>query len=199
MRFFWLVYVLFLVVCASMVWAAPPAAAPYQRQVIREMRFQFGLDAPVAIMGAQIEQESAWNPVARSAYAQGLAQFTPSTATWISGAYPATLGLNEPFNPEWALRAMAQYDALLYNGLPGLEDCHRWAMTLAGYNGGAGWVSRDRRLCGSVGGCDPDKWYENVELHSARSPEAFRENRGYPRRIMRLQSGYTLWGRAVTC
>ncbi len=190
---------LVLLLSISSAAAAPPAAEPFRRRLTREARLQFGLDAPVALLGAQIEQESAWNPAAQSPFAQGLAQFTPSTAAWISGAYPATLSLNEPFNPEWALRAMAQYDAVLYNGLPGLQDCHRWAMALAGYNGGAGWVSRDRRLCGSVGGCDPDKWYENVELHSARSSEAFHENRGYPRRIMKLQSGYTLWGRAVTC
>lgn len=179
--------------------AAPEASLPYQRSVIREMRFQFGLDAPVAIMAGQIEQESAWNPAAQSPFAQGLAQFTPSTAAWISGAYPATLSLNQPFNPDWALRAMAQYDALLYKDLTGLAECEQWAMTLSAYNGGAGWVSRDRRLCGSVGGCDPDKWYEHVELHSTRSPEAFKENRGYPRRIMKLQANYISWGRAVTC
>jgi len=134
MRLWWLV----IVALAGPAVAAPPAAEPYRRAVTREMRLQFGLDAPVALMAAQIEQESAWNPLAQSPYAQGLAQFTPSTAAWISGAYPATLSLNQPF--------------------------------------------------------------EHVELHTNRSPEAARENRGYPRRILlKLQANYLTWGRAVTC
>lgn len=185
---------------ASSAFGAPPAAEPYRRDLTREGRLQFGLEAPVATMAAQVEQESAWNPLAQSPFAQGLAQFTPSTAAWISGAYPATLSLNQPFNPAWALRALAQYDRILYDGFPMPLECDRWAMALAGYNGGPGWVQRDRRLCGAVGGCDPDKWFEHVELHTNRSPEAARENRGYPRRILlKLQANYLTWGRAVSC
>jgi len=196
MRLWWLV----IVALAGPAVAAPPAAEPYRRAVTREMRLQFGLDAPVALMAAQIEQESAWNPLAQSPYAQGLAQFTPSTAAWISGAYPATLSLNQPFEPGWAIRAMAQYDYVTYTGILVPRECDRWAMALSAYNGGPGWVQRDRRLCGSVGGCDPDKWFEHVELHTNRSPEAARENRGYPRRILlKLQANYLTWGRAVTC
>jgi hypothetical protein len=31
----------------------------------------------------------------------------------------------------------------------------------------------------------PLLWFDNVELYSARSPEAFKENRGYPRNILK--------------
>lgn len=181
--------------------AAPSTALPYQRSLTREARAVFGLDAPIGTLAGQIEQESGWNPDARSSFAGGLAQFTPATADWISGAYPKDLGSNQPFNPAWALRALAQYDYKLRLDIEGAkDDCSGWAMALAGYNGGPGWIIRDRRMCGSVGGCDPDKWFEHVERYTARSPAAAKENRGYPRRILlRLQDHYIEWGRTIAC
>ncbi|EJP2482718.1 transglycosylase SLT domain-containing protein, partial [Salmonella enterica] len=56
----------------------PPAALKYRSDVIRASRVDWGLNAPVADVAAQLHQESGWNPAARSPVgAQGLAQFMP--------------------------------------------------------------------------------------------------------------------------
>lgn len=177
----------------------PTAAIPYQRTLTREARAIWGLDAPVAVLAAQIQQESAWNPDVCSSFACGLAQFTPATAQWISGAYTKTLGANRPFSPEWAIRALARYDYDLYMSIQAAPDCDRWAMALSAYNGGPTWLARDRVRCDAAA-CDPSRWFGQVEGYTARSRVAARENRGYPRRILLdLQATYASWGRSVIC
>lgn len=182
-------------------YATPPIASlPYQRSVIREVRAQWGLNGPVSVMAGQIEQESAWNPQAKSNFAAGLAEFTPQTAAWISGAFPKELGSNQPYNPEWAIRALSIYDHELYGGIHGsAEECTHWAFTLSAYNGGSGWISRDRGLA-RASGADPDVWFGQTERFTSRSPGASKENRGYPRRILlSLQAHYSTWGPEVSC
>ena len=176
------------------------AAAPFQRSVIRESRAIWGLDAPIPVIGAQFQQESGWRPTICSPYACGLAQFTPSTAAWISRAYPGSLAGADVFNPAWAIRALVRYDRHLFDRVPpAATECDQWAFTLSAYNGGLGWVARDAALCDAAAGCDGRRWFRNVELHSKRSKAAMRENRGYPRRILFNQEPYTMWGRSITC
>lgn len=189
---------------ATAVVAAEPAAEPpkaaevYRRDLIRNARAVWGLGAPVAVFGAQVHQESAWNPTARSKYADGLAQFTPATAEWIAGVYGELAGA-DPFNPAWALRALVRYDRFLYERVSGASECDRWAFTLAAYNGGLGWIDRDRRLAAEHG-ADPERWWGHVENYSPRAAWAFEENRGYPRRILLvLQPRYARWGPGVAC
>lgn len=155
----------------------------------------WGLNAPIAAFAGQIEQESSWNKDAKSTFASGLAQFTPATAADISKRYP-DLSSNQPLEPAWALRALARYDKELYlRYQDSVDDCNRWGFTLSAYNGGAGWVDRDKKL--SV---TPNKWFDGVELRSKRSPAAFAENRSYPRKILlQKQHHYTSWGLAVSC
>jgi soluble lytic murein transglycosylase-like protein len=63
---------------------------------------------------AQLHQESGWRPDAVSPVgAQGLAQFMPATADWISQLMPG-LNSREPFNPAWAIRALVSYDRWLW-------------------------------------------------------------------------------------
>ncbi|MBU0593373.1 MAG: transglycosylase SLT domain-containing protein [Gammaproteobacteria bacterium] len=170
----------------------PRAALKYQRDLTREARAVWGLNANVPVMAAQIHQESRWNETAESKYAQGLAQFTPATAKWISGAY--RLGAAEPFNPSWALRALVTYDKHLWDRTSGVDDCNRWAFTLAGYNGGAGWIIKERKMAREAGD-DPDLWFGGVERYNARATWAWRENRDYPRKILiKHQPTYKHWG-----
>lgn len=178
----------------------PRAARQYQRSLIQNARFVFGLNSPVAVLAAQVHQESGWRADAQSKYAGGLAQFTPSTADWISRKFPYDLGENQPLNPAWALRALARYDKFLYDRQPGAAtECDRWAFTLSGYNGGEGWVNRDKRLA-VANGKDPTRWWEHVELFSPRAAWALKENRDYPRRILlRHQPLYLQWGLGITC
>ncbi|HFH4259005.1 TPA: lytic transglycosylase domain-containing protein, partial [Pseudomonas aeruginosa] len=66
------------------------------------------------------------------------------------------------------------------------------------YNGGQGWVNRDRRLA-SASGADQLAWFDSVERFNAgRSAANFRENRNYPRLILlRYERIYLQWGDGV--
>lgn len=177
----------------------PREAERYRRDLVRNVRLVWGIDAPVATFAGQVHQESGWRHDARSAYAGGLAQFTPDTADWIGGIFP-DLAERQPFNPAWALRALARYDRWLWDKMPGASACDRMAFVLSGYNGGAGWTNRDIRAARSAGAA-PDRWWGGVERFNAgRADWAFRENRDYPRRIlMRWEPLYlrTGWGLGV--
>ena len=183
--------------------AEPQAALRYRADTIRTTRAVWGMSGPVAVFAGQIQQESGWNPAAHSSVADGLAEFTPSTATWISGAYH--LGSAEPYNPAWALRALVTYDKDLWDKVtgyppPAATGCDHMAFTLSAYNGGIGWIPRDRRTASQFGIANTGVWFDAVELFSSRSATAFKENRGYPRRILlTLQGAYSSWGPKVEC
>ena len=175
----------------------PQAALQYRDDVIRNARLEWGLSAPVADFAAQLHQESGWRPDAISpAGAQGLAQFMPATADWISQLMPG-LNSREPFNPAWAIRALVSYDRWLWQRVSAASDCERMAMTLSGYNGGLGWVQRDRRLA-SQKGLDSTRWFGHVAtVNAGRSTASWRENRHYPQHILfTLAPRYLSWGGA---
>lgn len=163
----------------------PPDAARYKRDLIRNARLEWGLDAPTATFAAQIHQESGWRADATShAGAQGIAQFMPATAKWLAGLY-AHLGADDPLNPAWAIRAMVRYDRYLFDEVRGLTHCERMAKTLAAYNGGLGNLQSEERVA-AARGLDTSLWFGGVEHADAgrRSPANWQENRGYPRRIL---------------
>lgn len=64
------------------------------------------------------------------------------------------------------------------------------------YNGGAGGMLKDRRLCKSTPGCDSSKWFGNVERTSYKSRVAakgygqsfFAISREYPHNIIHVRS-----------
>lgn len=178
--------------------AEPPSTAlKYRSDVIRSARVDWGLNAPVADFAAQLHQESGWNPAARSPVgAEGLSQFMPSTADWIAGLMPH-LAAREPYNPGWAIRALVSYDRWLWQRVAVPDGCERMAMTLSAYNGGLGWVNRDRRLA-RTRGLDDARWFGAVEtVNAGRSAANWRENRHYPQRILHtLAPRYLSWGGA---
>lgn len=187
-------------------WAAafaveiPREAKVQQRLLVRTANYSWGLEAPVALFAAQVHQESAWRPSARSPVgAEGLAQFMPRTGQWMSEIHP-DLGAAQPMNPAWALRAMVLYDAWLYKRVDASSPCERWAFTLSAYNGGLAWIRRDQQVAAAAG-ADPKVWFEQVEKFNAgRSKAAFSENRHYPNVIIkRWQSLYVSngWGLGV--
>ena len=179
--------------------SVPREAAKHQRDLTRHARGVWGLDAPVALFAAQIHQESRWRVNAQSVVgAQGIAQFMPATASWISGAYK--LGEPQPYNTGWALRALVTYDYHLWHQIAAISPCDRAAMTLSAYNGGLGWVYRDQDKTAKAGQ-DRTRWFGHVELFNAgRSPDNFAENRAYPRVILKQwQPIYALWGGGIPC
>lgn len=176
----------------------PPAAHKYRADLTRSARLAWGLDAPIATFAAQVHQESNWNPRAVSRVgARGLAQFMPATADWIAGVDPA-LAERQPENPTWALRALTTYDRWLWDRLKADTDCDRMGMVLSGFNGGLGWVLKDKALA-QASGASRNRWWGHVERFNAgRSAEAYAENRGYPVRIIKIiQPAYAAWGPGV--
>ncbi|MGO4380356.1 transglycosylase SLT domain-containing protein [Pseudoduganella sp. RAF19] len=177
-----------LVLCyllsASLAQAAtiPRECLQYRRDLVRNSRQVFGMDAPVATLAGQLAQESACRTDAKSAYASGLAQFTPDTASWISGLFPE-LANNQPTNPVWALRAQSRYMHRLMTQEAGETECDRMWFALWDYNGGAGWTRRDRRAAAAAGR-NPARHDDVEPFNAGRAPAMFRENRNYPKAII---------------
>jgi len=178
--------------------SVPRDALKYKRDLIRHSQNIVGLKAPIPMFASQIHQESHWNLRAQSKYAHGLTQFTPSTADWIVTVFPDLIK-PDVFNPVWSIRAMILYDMWLYKRIKANTECDKWAMVLSSYNGGVGWLIRDKNLA-RKGGLNPFLWWDNVEKTSNRAKWAFEENRDYPHRILRKhQPKYRMWGANYVC
>lgn len=179
----------------------PRPAALYRAVLLREVRAFLGLTGPAALIFAQVHQESSWRAdVVSRAGAQGAAQFMPGTAAWIQALYPAELRqlcsdrTGCPTDLRWALRAMVLFDRRLHDEFTAVDERHRWAFALSGYNGGAGWVHREKARCDREPACDAEQWWGHVEVICLRAGWACRENRAYPRRIMHdLVPRYRVW------
>jgi len=162
----------------------PRAAQQYRATLTRAAHATWGMDAPVSVFAAQVHTESWWrNNTVSHVGAQGLAQFMPSTAAWLPEVAPET-GKPEPFNPGWSLQALCTYDRWLWERNDGASDYERMAFTLSAYNGGQGWVNRDRKLARQRG-LDAARWFGAVAtVNAGRSAAAWKENRNYPRLIL---------------
>lgn len=173
----------------------PPSATRYRAELLRSAHLVWGLDAPVATLAAQVHQESTWNPGAVSRVgARGLAQFMPATADWIGATIP-DLAARSPENPTWALRALAEYDRWLWERVRAETPCDRMAMVLAAYNGGLGWLLKDKDLAQRQGLSRNRWWFATERVNAGRAPDAWAESRGYPVRILRvLEPRYLGWG-----
>lgn len=173
----------------------PAEANRYKLTLKREAQRVWGLNAPIASFAAQIHQESGWNPNARSVVgAQGLSQFMPTTATWISGLYPS-LADRTPMNPTWAIRALVTYDAKLFSQVRrSNNDCQRFAFALSAYNGGMGWVNKRQAISNQPGLC----FDSTCSINPGISAAAQRENQAYPLAILlRHQKTYANWGQGI--
>ncbi|MFJ2561318.1 MULTISPECIES: NlpC/P60 family protein [unclassified Streptomyces] len=101
-------------------------------------------EVSAALIAAQIEQESGWNPDAVSpADARGLSQFIPGTwATW--GVDADEDGVADPFSPPDAIMSQARYDCWLADQVRSYKipsaDVRR--LMLAAYNAGPDAVRR---------------------------------------------------------
>lgn len=181
----------------------PRAAQQYRATLTRAAHATWGLDAPVSVFAAQVHTESWWrNNTVSHVGAQGLAQFMPSTARWLPSVAPET-GKPEPFNPGWSLRALCTYDKWLWDRIfaykPPLYPVDRMKFTFSAYNGGLGWVKRDRALAREKG-LSPDRWSGHVEtVNAGRRASAIRENRRYVELIFQRQHAYIKagWGPGI--
>jgi len=182
----------------------PPQAAPYRLTLLREAQRQWGLDAPVAALAAQVQQESGWNPQAVSRVgARGMAQFMPATAAWWCARTGTAKDDCLPHNPTWALRAMVGYDVYLFARVPAHHSrFDRLWLALRGYNGGEANLHAEARAAllpplgeGRDGGTPTREQIDAACGQARRAAVYCRENLGYPRRILvDLQPRYASWG-----
>ncbi|MBD9702772.1 peptidoglycan DD-metalloendopeptidase family protein [Streptomyces sp. ID01-12c] len=100
-----------------------------------------------AVIAAQIEAESGWNPNARSPVgAEGLSQFMPGT--WPSwGKDDDGNGRVSPYDPGDAIMAQGRYDCALAKQVQGYKDSGQATgetldLALAAYNAGPGAVQQ---------------------------------------------------------
>ena len=173
----------------------PADAHRYRAELTRAAHTQWGLDAPVATLAAQVHQESGWRPNAVSQVgAQGMAQFMPATARWWCDTNRIASTDCLPQNPTWALRALVGFDKYLYDRTPSRYSASdRMWVALRGYNGGLGhWQAE----AGRTGVPLPTREQVDAACGKARrAPVHCAENLGYPHRIMRvLQGRYASWG-----
>lgn len=174
----------------------PPEALKHRRDLMRNARAVWGITAPIATFAAQVHQESGWRTDARSPYASGLAQFTPSTADWIGEIFPEELGERQPLNPSWALRALARYDLYLWKRVSVHDSpCDRMAFALSGYNGGEGWRKKRQQRSTASG-----SFRVTGKINPGIQPDNQRENEDYPLRILIYwQPVYAPWGPGTDC
>lgn len=176
----------------------PPQAQRYRADLLRAAHSQWGLDAPVAALAAQVQQESGWNPNAISRVgAAGLAQFMPATAQWWCQRGQISPEQCQPHNPSWALRALVGYDKYLYALAPAhYRPFDRLWVALRAYNGGLGHWQLEARASGL-----PRPTREQVDAACGRARRAAvhcKENLAYPQHILvRLQPIYLSWGPAL--
>jgi soluble lytic murein transglycosylase-like protein len=175
----------------------PDTAWQYRRDMVQSAWRIHGPNAPVATLAAQIHQESGWRIDAVSwAGAQGLAQFMPGTAKDAALRWPSDCNPANPFKPSWAFACRDRYLKAQVAG--GLTECDQWAFMFRAYNGGLGWIRKDRKLA-AMAGDNPDDWKAVEPYNAGRAMSAWKENTEYPVRIYRLESRYGSWGRELGC
>lgn len=210
--------ILLLFVTASRA-EAPPAAAVPLLPVLKAQQAAYwpGMPLPSAL-GAQTEQETCpslksrmcWNPRAelRTSREQGigLGQLTRAfradgstrfdSLQEIVDAHPGELGhlsWANRYDPVLQLRALVLKDRDDFQRiLKTASPTDRLAMAFSAYNGGIGGVSSDRRMCAATTGCDPGRWFGNVERTSLKAKTAvpgygqsfFQTNRTYVRNVL---------------
>lgn len=187
---------LLLALVATVSHAVPPRGAlAYRSILVREAHLAVGLEAPIPLYAAQIEQESSWRPgITAWDNGRGLAQFMDPTTDFITKLYPE-LGKGDPYNPTWAIRALIRYDQWLVARVKGLDECQKRGAALKAYNAGLGYVLQQQKKSS-----DPRIWFGLTEdVPTKQSAENQKHSRMYPRWILfKRQPNYKGWG-TYTC
>lgn len=106
---------------------------------------------------------------------------------------------SDRYNPKYQVIALMDMDKNAWNmaRFPTASPEERLAFTFAGYNGGSGGVLQDHTLCEHTRGCNPKKWWGNVEKTSFKKKTKihgygqsfFQINRTYVINIMKVRRG----------
>ena len=210
--------VLMLVVTASRAGEPPAAAVPLLPMLKAEQSHYWPAMPMPSALGAQVEQEtctslksrSCWSPRAELKTSReqgvGLGQLTrafkatgatrfDALAEIVKANPQALAGLSweNRYDPALQLRALVLKDLQGFGlVLAAASPIDRLAMAFAAYNGGGGGLASDRRACAGTRGCDPGKWFGNVERTSLKAKAAvpgygksfFDINRSYVQNVM---------------
>lgn len=184
-----MVGLIFLGLCSLAHGAEPPAAAASLLPVLHAEQVARWPAMPYpSILGSQIEQETCpglrsrqcWNPHAElktnREYGFGLGQITITSRfdnLAVSRGLDPSLRdwkFEDRFDPARQLRVIVLMDRGIYGKIPGAATpADRVQFMLAAYNGGAGGLSSDRRVCVQTAGCDPARWFGHVEHTSLKA------------------------------
>lgn len=104
---------------------------------------------------------------------------------------------SDRYNPQLQIRALVVYNRHLYSSVKALTENpnDRNAFMYCAYNGGLGGLIKDRNICKGVAGCDPSKWFGNVEKYTFRNTKPvegykksfFDINREYVSNILKIR------------
>lgn len=196
----------------------PPNAVKYLPVLDHVLHQNWPTMTSQAIIAGQIEQESCisltskgcWNPntelKTKVEYGFGLGQLTIAykkdgsirfdNFKEMKRRLPQLNGWKweNRFDPSYQLETIVLMDRGFYNGVkwPTASTDEQYGFMLSAYNGGMGGVMQDRVLCTKTAGCNPSKWFGNVEKNSFKTrikqhgygQSAFDINRGYVRNVM---------------
>ena len=143
---------------------------------------------------ALTEQESNWNPLAKSPYATGLRQFTKRTGQWAGRTICRDIGPYKAYNERWQMLCGIRYvEHLIKNNHFG-SYCMNRLIAEQEYNGGA-WVLWEIEKAGVV---DLRKAREQcgTKLKNGRKRHIAncKENYEYPIRISKKQPKFKFLG-----
>ncbi|WP_424195572.1 hypothetical protein ACMYR3_06275 [Ampullimonas aquatilis] len=169
------------------------------------------------LLAGQVEQESCislthpkcWTPRAelKTAREYGFG-FGQITITSRFDNFKAARGLDaslsawqweDRYNPQFQLRTLVLTNLRNYRGIAGAAgQSDQLAMMLNCYNQGAGALIKNRKLCQATQGCDPSRWFGNVETTnyaSAKKQSGYGQSFAdiasqYPRRVFGRASKY---------
>ena len=176
--------------------------------ILKEEHQRLWPESDITIIAEQIHHESGWKPTAKrieksGVVSYGLLQVLDVTLGEMQKRHEILAGTKpvQLLQARWGIRAGILYDKDMWKlcDFPGNcllchgKDMNRWAFTLSAYNGGFGWIQRDRKMTAEKG-YDGNIWFHNVELFSKRSRHFFTINRRYAREI--LANAYR-WRRIV--
>jgi membrane-bound lytic murein transglycosylase MltF len=193
----WSAVLLFIAACMAIgacIAHAADLCQQYRPTLTREAQAVFGLNAPIPALVSQLYQEShcdadvtAWDN------GRGLAQFMDGTAAQVAKTFPE-LGVPDPYNPKWAIRAQVRYDDWLGDRVKGDDACQHWAAIFKSYNAGVGFVIRAQHRSPQ-----PGLWFNVTEnINAGQGAKNFEYSRLYPRLILfKHQHLYAAWGQTL--
>ncbi len=210
-----------LMLVSSLSWAGetvPQRFLTYKPQFIKAVTVIWLDMARPAILAGQIEQETCirldhikcWNPTAKletsREYGFGFGQLTITKKfnafEEVKSLEPRLKGWkwDDRFNAQnqlYGVVSMMKRNYGIFKNVEGNKE--RYAFALASYNGGIGGIQADQKLCSKTRGCNPKKWFGNVERTSLKSKvkyqgygkSFFEINREYPINTFNRMKKYT--------